>query len=71
MMNTNHVNGLPVVSIGTGERLGSVSEILLDPAADHVTAFAIAAGGGGLLPARPRRRAGFRRSMSTRLGRTP
>jgi len=49
MMNTNHVNGLTVVSIGTGERLGSVSEILLGPAADHVAAFAIAAGGGGLL----------------------
>jgi uncharacterized protein YrrD len=49
MMNTNHVNGLTVVSIGTGERLGSVSEILLDPAADHVAAFAIDAGGGRLL----------------------
>jgi sporulation protein YlmC with PRC-barrel domain len=47
MMNTNHVNGLTVVSIGTGERLGSVSEILLDPAAEHVAAFAIDAGGGG------------------------
>ena len=49
MMNTNSVNGLTVVSIGTGERLGSVSEILLDPAADRVAAFAIDAGGGGLL----------------------
>ena len=41
MMNTNHVNGMTVVSIGTGERLGSVPEILLDPAAEHVAAFAI------------------------------
>ena len=49
MMNTNHVNGLTVVSIGTGERLGSISEILLDPAADRVAAFAVDAGGGGLL----------------------
>jgi sporulation protein YlmC with PRC-barrel domain len=49
-MNTNHVNGLSVVNIGTGEKLGSVSEILLDPSADHIAAFAIeSVAGGGLL----------------------
>ena len=41
MMNTNHVNGLTVVSIDTGKHLRSVSEIGLDPAAEHVAAFAI------------------------------
>jgi sporulation protein YlmC with PRC-barrel domain len=53
-MHTSHVNGLSVVSIGTGERLGSVSEILLDPAADHIAAFAIEDGAsGGLLSSQP------------------
>ena len=53
-MNTSHVNGLSVVSIGTGEKLGSVSEILLDPAADHIAAFAIDDGAsGGLLSSQP------------------
>lgn len=53
-MNTSHVNGLSVVSIGTGEKLGSVSEILLDPAADHIAAFAIDdASSGRLLSSQP------------------
>ena len=53
-MNTNHVNGLSVVNIGTGEKLGSVSEILLDPSADHIAAFAIeGVAGGGLLSSQP------------------
>jgi sporulation protein YlmC with PRC-barrel domain len=53
-MNTSHVNGLSVVSIGTGERLGSVSEILLDPTADRIAAFAIDDGAsGGLLSSQP------------------
>lgn len=48
-MNTNHVTGISVVSIGTGERLGSISEILLDPTAERISAFAIDTGGGGML----------------------
>ena len=50
-MNTNHVNGLAVVSIGTGEKLGSVTEILLDPNAERISAFAVDSGSGGILSA--------------------
>lgn len=48
-MNTSHVKGLPVVGIGTGERLGTVVEILLDQGADRIVAFTVDSGGGGFL----------------------
>jgi uncharacterized protein YrrD len=53
-MKTTHVKGLSVVSIGTGEKLGNVSEILLDSNADRITALAVeTGGGGGMLSSQP------------------
>ncbi len=53
-MKTTHIKGLSVVSIGTGEKLGSVSEVLLDAKAEQVAAFAVeTGGGGGMLSSQP------------------
>jgi uncharacterized protein YrrD len=52
MMKSQHVNGLTVVSIASGERLGSVSEMLLDTENRRVMAFVVG-GGGGLLSTQP------------------
>lgn len=53
-MKTTHIKGLSVVSIGSGEKLGTVSEILIDPNADRVMALAVETGGGsGILSSQP------------------
>lgn len=52
-MNTKHVDGLTVVSIGTGERLGRVVEPVLDDEGRKILAFAVQTGGTGLLPIEP------------------
>jgi uncharacterized protein YrrD len=43
-MNSQHVKGLTVISIADGQRLGSVTEVYLDPDGRSVTAFAIGHG---------------------------
>lgn len=45
-MNSQHVNGISVVGLQEGERLGSVARILLDTEGRHVAAFGVDSGGG-------------------------
>lgn len=45
-MKSQHVNGISVVSIGTGERIGSISELLLDLDAKRVAAFVLGGSSG-------------------------
>ena len=53
-MKSSDIKGIAVVSIGTGEKLGTVSEILLKPQADQISAFTIETGGGsGMLSGQP------------------
>lgn len=44
-MNSQHVKGLPVVSIADGQRLGSVTEVYMDPDGRAITAFVVGQGG--------------------------
>lgn len=52
-MNTRHVDGITVVDVSAGHRLGRVVDLLLDPSGRNVTAFIIQSGGGGLLTMEP------------------
>lgn len=52
-MNTNHVNGIAVVSIDGGERLGTVSEILLSAQARRVSFLGVGTAGGGMFSGQP------------------
>ncbi len=45
-MNTQHVDGITVVSINAGERLGAVSSILLDSGGRATVALGVASNGG-------------------------
>ena len=45
-MKAQQVSGIAVVSIGAGERVGSVSELLLDLDGKRVAAFVLGSGGG-------------------------
>src|SRR3712207_977122 len=50
-MKAQHVSGIPVVSISAGERVGSISELLLDLDEKRVAAFALGSSGltGGIM----------------------
>ena len=52
-MKSTELKGLAVVNIGTGEKLGTIAEVLLDPKAEKVSAFEIETGGGGMLSGQP------------------
>jgi len=52
-MKSTELKGLAVVSISTGEKLGTISEMLLDSKAEKVAAFDIETGGGGMLSSQP------------------
>lgn len=45
-MKSQHVNGISVVSIGTGEKVGSVSELLLDLHEKRIAAFVLGGSSG-------------------------
>lgn len=52
-MKSTELKGLAVVSIGTGEKLGTISEMQLDSKAEKVAAFDVETGGGGMLSSQP------------------
>lgn len=55
-MNSQHVNGISVVGLQEGEKLGSVARILLDKEGRHVAAFGVDSGGGLLSTDAPQTR---------------
>lgn len=52
-MNTRHIDGITVVSVNAGERLGRVIDLSLDADGRQVTALVVQSGGGGMLAVEP------------------
>ena len=52
-MKSTELKGLAVVSIGSGEKLGTISEIQLDSKAEKVKAFDVETSAGGMLSGQP------------------
>lgn len=63
-MHSTQINGLPVISIAEGERLGTVVRTYVDPSAKRVVGFAYDTGSGLFSPdSAPRMDAGCVRSL--------